>query len=133
MPVPASTDYTIAAPEPLSARRGSRQTRAGVSAPGSRRGHAPIARTERGPLGPRFELVLHHDYASGSTADMSGHGNHGYRSVADPVSADGDPATFDGRNTRGRGVPVDHSGGPSRRLDPGPDAAGPAGRSPHNR
>jgi hypothetical protein len=50
--------------------------------------------------GPRFELVVHHDYASGSTADLSGHGNHGYRSAADDVMADRDLATFDGRSTR---------------------------------
>lgn len=42
-----------------------------------------------------FELVIHHDYASGSCADLSGHGNDGHR-----IPAGSAPATFDGHDTR---------------------------------
>lgn len=42
-----------------------------------------------------YELVVHHDYASGSCVDLSGHGNDGHRIPAGP-----DPAEFDGRHTR---------------------------------
>ncbi|MBP2706883.1 hypothetical protein JOL79_24040 [Microbispora sp. RL4-1S] len=42
-----------------------------------------------------FELVVHHDYTSGSLADLSGHGNHGHSATA--PAAGGMP--FDGRRT----------------------------------
>jgi hypothetical protein len=49
---------------------------------------------------PKFELVVHHDYASGSTADLTGHENHGYRVAKGDDAESADRATFDGRSTR---------------------------------
>ncbi|GAA3782323.1 LamG-like jellyroll fold domain-containing protein [Streptomyces chiangmaiensis] len=43
-----------------------------------------------------FELVVHHDYTSGTCADTSGYGNHGYSTTS--PNPDGLP--FDGRSTR---------------------------------
>lgn len=48
---------------------------------------------------PSFELVVHHDYASGSTTDLSGYGNHGHRAVAAGAGA-AHPSRFDGLATR---------------------------------
>jgi hypothetical protein len=50
--------------------------------------------------GPALELVVHHRYTSGSTRDLSGYDNDGYR-VPDTGDATGNDATaFDGRATR---------------------------------
>src|SRR4051794_41098373 len=47
--------------------------------------------------GPMYELVVHHDYAAGSTTDLSGHGNDGHRISADD---NGDITRFDGYTSR---------------------------------
>jgi hypothetical protein len=49
---------------------------------------------------PTFELVVHHNYASGSTIDRSGHGNHGHRISAGDDLGNSHATTFDGRSTR---------------------------------
>ncbi|GAA0360180.1 hypothetical protein GCM10009530_06850 [Microbispora corallina] len=45
---------------------------------------------------PGFELVVHHRYTSGSSADLSGHGNHGHSATR----PDPDGMPFDGRGSR---------------------------------
>lgn len=44
-----------------------------------------------------FELAVHHNYTSGSCADLSGHGNHGHTSA---VAHDPDGILFDGHSSR---------------------------------
>jgi hypothetical protein len=46
---------------------------------------------------PTFELVVHHDYTTGSCHDLSGNGNHGHTTA---VPGDPDGIMFDGRSTR---------------------------------
>ena len=48
---------------------------------------------------PRFELVVHHDYTSQTTADLSVYGNDGHRTAASDGS-DADLTVFDGSSTR---------------------------------
>jgi hypothetical protein len=48
---------------------------------------------------PTFELVVHHNYASGSATDLCGYRNHGHR-LGDPDNHDGDITRFDGRASR---------------------------------
>jgi hypothetical protein len=51
---------------------------------------------------PTFELVVHHRYASGSLADLSGHANDGHTSAPLPDGdiSEADGIRFDGRSTR---------------------------------
>jgi hypothetical protein len=47
---------------------------------------------------PRFELVMHHDYTSQTTADLSVYGNDGHRTPA--ANGGADLTVFDGNSTR---------------------------------